>query len=293
MTTYGVVTRNEEETEWPEFDSAFYEVKDVSGRPAEPLPDAVNMVSCFGDNAAARENPDLLPVNPDGQEATRDRTYFDWSYVCPTHEEYRAGLLEIIEDCVAVNGDVRLDDVGFPRPEYCYCERCNRLFEEWVEERHDAGGPTPEETDVEDRYEWRASVITGFVAEAAARIPGRTYLTLYPDPYEGHLYERAGLDLDAISEHVDEFVVPLYDTHYGTTYWLEVIASGFADRLGELDTPFSVELYAVNVDIDDLLHAVEVAEAYGERVLFGYDASNARAALRRLDAESREGVSHG
>ena len=78
-----------------------------------------------------------------------------------------------------------------------------------------------------------------------------------------------------------------YDTHYGTTYWLEIIASAFADRL---ETPLSVELYAVNVDVDALVHATEVAAAYGEAVLFGYDASNARAALRRMDADSREGV---
>jgi hypothetical protein len=187
-----------------------------------------------------------------------------------------------------VNPDVRLDDVGFPRPEYCYCDRCNERFEAWVEDRHDRGeGPSPEETTVEDRYEWRAEVITDFVAAAADRIPGQTYLTLYPDPYEGHLYERAGLDLAALESHVDEFVVPLYDTHYGTTYWLETIASGFEDRL---DTPVSVELYAVEVDVDALIHAVEVAAEYGESVLFGYDASNARAALRRMDADARDGV---
>jgi hypothetical protein len=290
MTTYGVVTRNEEETEWPAFDTAFYEVKDVSGRPAEPLADAVNMVSCFGDNAAAEDEPELVPVNPDGQPATRDRTYFDWAYVCPTHDRYREGLLEIIEDCAAVNGDVRLDDVGFPRPEYCYCDRCNRRYEAWLERRAEEGGPDPTESTVEDRYEWRATVITSFVREAAERVPGRLYFTLYPDPYDDHLYERAGLDLEALEPLVDEFVVPLYDTHYGTTYWLEVIASGFADRL---ETPLAVELYAVNVDIDDLLHATEVAAEYGERVLFGYDASNAQAALRRRDAEERSGVSHG
>ena len=106
----------------------------------------------------------------------------------------------------------------------------------------------------------------------------------------GHLYERAGLDLDALAEYVDEFVVPLYDMAYTTTYWLETIASGFADAL---DRPFSVELYAVDVDVDNLIHAAEVAEAYGENVLFGYDASNARATLRRMKAESRDGVSHG
>lgn len=122
------------------------------------------------------------------------------------------------------------------------------------------------------------------------RIDGKTYLTLYPDPYPGHLYERAGLDLDALAELVDEFVVPLYDTAYETTYWIETIAAGFEDAV---DAPFSIELYAVNVDIENLLHAAEVAAEYGEDVFFGYEASNARAALRRLDAEDRDGVSFG
>lgn len=285
---YGVVTRNAPEVDWPEFDRGFYEVKDVTGRAAAPLPNAVNMVSCFGDNAAANENPELVPVNDDGELATRDRTYFDWAYICPTNEKYRAGLLEIIEDCAAENDDVRLDDVGFPREEYCYCERCTRRFEE---------------SDYDDRFEWRASVVTDFVAEAADRIPGRTFLTLYPDPYPGHLYRRAGLDVDALAEHVDEFVVPLYDINYGTTYWLETIAKGFNSLLEwspgdgtdpeSTGTPFSIELYAVNVDIDDLIHATEVADAYAKDVFFGYDASNAAAALRRMKADKQEGKTFG
>jgi hypothetical protein len=71
---------------------------------------------------------------------------------------------------------------------------------------------------------------------------------------------------------------------------LEVIASGFADAL---DAPFSVELYAVDVDVDDLIHAAEVADAYAENVLFGYESGNARAALRRMNADARDGVTHG
>ncbi|SEO79420.1 hypothetical protein SAMN04487948_105179 [Halogranum amylolyticum] len=281
---YGVVTRNAPEVEWSEFDRGFYEVKDVTGRAAAPLPNAVNMVSCFGDNAAANEDPELVPVDDAGELATRDRTYFDWAYICPTHEKYREGLLEIVEDCAEENGDVRLDDVGFPREEYCHCERCARLFAE---------------SDYEDRLAWRASVISDFVAEAADRIPGRTYLTLYPDPYPGHLYRRAGLDVDALSEYVDEFVVPLYDTHYGTTYWLETIAKGFQSLLGwtperpDEGTPFSLELYAVDVDIDDLVHATEVADAYAKDVFFGYDASNAAATLRRMKADERAGKTFG
>ena len=282
---YGVVTRNAEEVEMEPFDVAFYEVKDVTGRAAAPLPNAVNMVSCFGDNAAAGENPELVPVDGRGDPATRDREYFDWAYICPTHPEYREGLFEIIEDCAAENGDVRLDDVGFPREGFCRCDRCRRLFDE---------------SDHTAWPEWRAEVITRFVAEAASRIPGRTLLTLYPDPYPAHLYERSGLDIDALAAHVDEFVVPLYDTAYGTTYWLEAIARGFRSLLGgDYDvhgappqTPFSIELYAVNVDLDDLIGATEVADAYAKDVFFGYDANNAAAALRRKDADGRDGAVH-
>ena len=272
---YGVVTRNEEEIEWPEFDRAFYEVKDVTGRHTDPLADAVNMVSCFGDNATAGTDPHLVPVDDEGNKATRDQPYFDWAYICPLAEDYRNGLLSVIETCAELNEDVRLDDVGFPRAEYCHCERCEAAFAD---------------SEFDDWRAWRADVITEFVAEATDRIPGKTYFTLYPDPYPGHLYERSGLDVDALAEHVDEFVVPLYDTNYGTTYWLETIASGFQDLL---DAPFSVELYAVDVEVENLIHAAEVADEYASDVFFGYQATNARAALRRMGAEEREGESFG
>ncbi len=272
---YGVVTRNAEEVRWPEFDRGFYEVKDVTGRSAEPIEDGVNMVSCFGDNAAADADPSLRAVDDLGRPATRDRKYFDWAYICPSRRDYREGLFEIIDDCVAANEDVRLDDIGFPRAEYCRCGVCEQSFAE---------------SQFDDRFEWRAAVITEFVEQAADRIPGTVYMTLYPDPYPGHLYERSGIDLAALEAHVDEFVVPLYDMAYETTYWLETIARGFESAL---ETPFAIELYAVNIDIDNLIHASEVAEAYGSGVFFGYEASNARAALRRRRAADRDGVTHG
>lgn len=271
---YGVVTRNVEELDWTEFDLGFYEVKDVTGRQEAPISNGVNMVSCHGDSTASTED-ELVPINDEGQPATRERQYFDWGYVCPTHEEYREGLLDIISECAEANEDVRLDDVGFPRPEYCYCDRCMEKFEQ---------------SEFDDRFEWRESVITEFVADARERIPGRMYLTLYPDPYPGHLQERSGLNPDALDEYVDEFVVPIYDMAYSTTYWLEILATGFVDALL---TPFSIELYAVEVDIDNLIRAAEVADTYAKDVYFGYDASNAQAALRRRDADEREGVTHG
>jgi hypothetical protein len=268
---YGVVTRNADELDWSGFDRRFFEATDVSGRAREPQAGAVNMVSCHADNAATRERPELAPVNDDGERATREREFFDWNYVCPTHETYREGLLETIEEVAAVNEDVRLDDVGFPREEYCHCERCQAAFA-------DSG--------FDDRFDWRASVIEGFVADARERVPGRLYLTVYPDPYPGHARQRTGVDPGALDAYVDEFVVPIYDMAYSTTYWLEILARGWVD---ELVTPFSIELYAVNVDIDALVKAAEVADAYAKDVLFGYDAGNAMAALRRMDADAREG----
>jgi hypothetical protein len=270
----GVVTRNEPELSWSEFDRAFYEVKSVSGRAHEPVAAGINTLSCFADNAAVAERPDLVPVARDGARATRERPQFDWSYVCPSRTEYREGLLEMIEEAGEVSGDVRLDDVGFPRGEYCHCDVCDDAFAA---------------SDHDDRQAWRASVIEGFLAAARERVPGRLFLTLYPDPYPGHLYERSGIDVESIGSYVDEFVVPLYDTAYGTTYWLEALASGFADALPE---PFTVELYAVDVDLDALVKATDVAAAYADDVCYGYDASTARAAIRRRDADGRDGVTH-
>jgi hypothetical protein len=233
------------------------------------------MISAFGDNAAVEGNPDVASVSAEGETATRERPYFDWSYVCPTNETYRRGILGMVEDAAEAHGTVRLDDVGFARPEYCHCDRCDRLFAD---------------SDFEDRQAWRTSVIGDFVAEARRRVPGDLLLTLYPDPYPGHLRERSGIDLESLETHVDEFVIPLYDMAYTTTYWLEVIASAFADRVS---TRLSLELYAVQVDIDNLVHAMEVAEAYAETVFLGYDASNARAAIRRARADEQRGQSHG
>ena len=272
---YGVVTRNEEEVTWSAFDVGFFEMKDVTGRATTPVEDGVNMISCFGDNAAVEGDPSLAPVSASGDPATRERRYFDWDYVCPTNQTYREGIMEMISDAADACEDVRLDDVGFPRAEYCHCERCDRLFAA---------------SDHDDRGAWRRQVITDFVADARERVPGRLYLTLYPDPYPGHLEQRSGIDVDALATYVDEFVVPIYDMAYTTTYWVEALATGFRDRLSE---PFSIELYAIDIDLGNLVDATQVAGEYAERVIFGYQAGNGRAVVRRLRADEREGVSHG
>jgi hypothetical protein len=271
---YGVVTRNAEEVEWPEFDRAFYEVKSVSGRHSEPVPGSASAIACFGDTATAETEPDLVPVDDEGNHATRASRYFDWGYVCPSETPYREGLLETVADAAAATGDIRLDEVGFPRDEFCRCDRCERAFRE---------------SDHDDWTAWRAATVTEFVEAAAEGVDGRLSVTLYPDPYPGRLYERSGIDLDALADLVDEFVVPLYDTAYGTTYWLEAMAGAFDRRL---ETPLAVELYAVEPAVDALVDAAEVVTPYADSVLFGYDASNAQAALRRMRADENEGATY-
>lgn len=260
----GVVTRVPADVDDPAFDVAFYEVKDVTGRRADPLAGAVNMVSCHGDTSRSEE-PDLMTVDAAGRPATRERPYFDWGYVCPTHEGYRAALLELVAACSAVTPDVRLDDVGFARQGYCRCDRCEAAFAA---------------ADTDDRWAWRTDVVTRFLEAAVDRIDGRAYLTVYPDPYPGHLARRSGIDLATVDRLVDEVVVPLYDLAYATTYWLEVIASGFADALSA--AALGVEVYGVDIDLDDLVHAAEVADAYADALYVAYDADAARAVAGRL-----------
>jgi len=261
---YGVVTRNESELSRSVFDRTMYEVKDVTGRRAEPVAGSTSMLSCFGDNRAIEQDPSLVPVSDAEEPATRERTYFDWDYVCPSASDYCDQLLTRIKEVVAVTEDIRIDDVGFPREEYCYCDRCQEVFAE---------------NEIDDWWNWRVSVITDFVADVRELVPGRLSMTLYPDPYPGHLRKRTGIDLDALAAHVDEFVVPLYDMAYETTYWLEVIATGFEDAL---TVPFSIELYAVNVDDENLAHAAEVADEYADSVLFAYDAGTASEVIEQL-----------
>ncbi|MFB6078640.1 MAG: hypothetical protein ABEJ80_06660 [Halarchaeum sp.] len=276
---YGVVTRNAEELEWPEFDVALYEVKGVSGQHVDPVPGARNAVACFGDTATVGTDPELAPVDGDGRRATKDHPDFDWGYVCPSAESYRKGLLEVVEACVRASDDVHLDEVRFPDADFCRCERCEAAYRD---SEHD------------DWREWRAAQLTDFVADVRERVPGTLSLSVHPDPYPGHLDRRSGIDLERLAPLVDEFVVPLYDTTYETTYWLESLASGFADRLDEVgDVRLGVELYAADPAVDALADAAELADAYADDVFFGYHAGNARAVLRRWDAEAREGVEWG
>jgi hypothetical protein len=122
-------------------------------------------------------------------------------------------------------------------------------------------------------------MITDFVAAVAARVPGRLYLTLHPDPYPGHLFERAGLDLAVLDELVDAFVVPLCDRSYETTDWLEITTSGFASAL---DSPLAVQLSATHVDHSRLEAATKRVTPYAEQLILGGNSATIQTLFRTL-----------
>jgi hypothetical protein len=265
---FGVVTRYARHAEV--IAPAFWEVKDVGGAHRAPRPGTVPMVSCFGDNRVARAHPDWVQVGPDGLRADRTAPYFDWAELCPTRPEVRRQVWEWVDGALAASTPglgFRLDDVQYAREGFCQCAVCRAEAE--------ASG--------EDLEALHARVIREFVRDVRARVTGPLYFTLFPDPYPGRLERRFAVrpaDLDA---YVDVYVVPLYDLAYGTTYWLEVLASAFAERLAR---PFWVELYALGVPEERLVKAALVAGTYAAGVLLAYP--NRLETVRRVEAAFRE-----
>jgi len=252
----GVVTRFREHA--AHFSPAFWETKDVGGARRRPEPGTIPMVSCFGDNRVAKRHPDWVQLGPDGARGTRDARYFDWDTLCPSRPEVFELALGWVTDALVDAPALRLDDVTFARSGYCTCAVC----QQGAAER----GMTAEA--------WRQHVLVRFVTVVRERMGSRPlYLTLYPDPYPGHLEQQYGLAVDQLKPLVDAFVVPLYDIHYGTTYWLEVLAKGFYDRLS--GHPWWAEVYALSVPTPALAKAAQVVSAYADGVLLAYGADRA------------------
>ncbi|MDI3257999.1 MAG: hypothetical protein QJR01_09805 [Kyrpidia sp.] len=261
-TVFGVVTRYPDHVE--QFGPAFWEVKDVGGARRDPVTGAIPMVSCFADNRLAKAHPEWVQMGPGGERATRDQPYFDWDCLCPSRPEVEELALDWIRGALDQSGSesFRLDDVTFAREGYCRCEACEAG-------RRESGL---------DFEAYRIGKLTDFVRRSRALVPGTLYFTLFPDPYPGHLELRFGIDVDGLKRWVDVFVVPIYDLAYTTTYWLEVLAQGFRDRLG--GHPWYLELYGLGVDEGRLTKAAQVGAAYADGVLVAYEKDGGK--LRRV-----------
>ncbi len=249
--TLGIVSRFPDH--FAHFDVGYYEVKDVSGVWHDPVPGTIPMVSVFGDNRQAKRHPEWVQVGPNQERATRDAKFFDWDALCPSRPDVFSLGVEWVKDALAKSGQktIRLDDVTYAREGFCQCPAC-------LEESARRGLTA-------DAY--RSERLAEFVA-AVREVAERVEMTLFPDPLPGHLERRFGIDLSRLAPYVDRFVVPIYDLHYATTYWLEVLAQGFSELL---QRPFFIELYSLKVPEDAVVHAAEVASAYAEGVLLAYE----------------------
>jgi hypothetical protein len=264
---FGLVTRDRAHVGLARL--VFWETKDVGGAERAPLAGAVACVSLFADNRVARQRPEWVQVGTDGVRAERGAApYFDWAHLCPSRPEVAALALAWVERAAAGGGDVRVSDAGFARDGHCRCDRCLAAA---ASRRLDLGA-------------YRLARTAELLAAVRERVPGRLFLTLYPDPYPGHLERRFGLHPTAAAAGADAYVVPLYDLAYATTHWLETLCLGFADRLA--GRPWYAELYGLGVGEEHLARALRVAARYATGVVVAYDRDAARIARLRALVES-------
>lgn len=222
------------------------------------------MVSIFGDNRVASDHPEWVQQGPDGVPATRHARYFDWDAICPSHDAVFETGMQWVKDALAASNQsiIRLDDVTYAREGYCQCTAC-------LARTRQLGGTW------ESARAARLVEFVGLVTELTPHVE----MTLYPDPIPGHLFSRFGLDIGRLAPLVETFVVPLYDMHYATTYWLEILAQGFQEML---PGRWLVELYGLGVQEEALLHAAQVVSAYADGVVIAYD--NQLDKLKRIAA---------
>ena len=211
------------------------------------------MISCFGDNVTARKRPEWVAVSESGKAVRANRSHrFLWDHICPSVEEYKLQILDLINDALKADvTGIRLESIGFPRTEYCTCDRC-------VEKR--------EESNLK-WTEWRAKTVTDLVAEASKLVKekGKSFsVTILPDPCFGK--ERYGEDFHALAKYVDFFNVPIYDLAYSTTYWLETLALDFSKQL---EKPLYIELYASypEPEMKNILSAIVSVSNYADGVI--------------------------
>ncbi len=247
----GVLTGQPEPAEG--FDETLYYVKSCTGRTKKPAGGVYNVISCFGDNVTARKVPEWVAVSESGKAVRANRSHrFLWDHICPSVEEYRLQILDLVNDALKVDvTGVHLESIGFPRTEYCTCDRC-------VEKRKESNLSWSE---------WRAKTVTDLVAEASKLVKDHNKgfsVTILPDPCFGK--ERYGEDFRALAKHVDFFLVPIYDMAYSTTYWLETLALDFSKQL---EKPLYIELYASDPGpkIKNILSAMVSVSNYADGVI--------------------------
>jgi hypothetical protein len=260
----GLITYTPEKVEG--FDLHVYYSKRADGSVFPAAREMQNDVTCFCDAKAIRENPSIVAVSKNGSALRKNRKInVPFDFVCPTNPEYRAKLLDYIEDLgrEKIQG-VTLNLYHFPEEEFCVCPRCVALWRQsglnWTD--------------------WRAQTVTNFLKEAKRLVKGTFAVEMFPDPVLAK--ERFGIDFERIAELVDYFHVPLSSRDYLTNYWVDLLARDF---LKVLKKPVTVELSAEMLT-DEKTDALLKTVAYLSRhnlmgvLLLVHNSENARQVCR-------------
>jgi len=260
----GLVTYKPEHVEG--YDVHVYYCKWADGQ-ANPAAERMqNDVTVFVDAKAIREDPQIVQTSPHGSALRRNRRYnLPFDYVCPTHPGYQKKVYDYLDSLTKQDIEgITLNLYHFADQEFCTCPRCIELREKsglgWTE--------------------WRAKVVTDFLAEAKTHTKGTFAVEMFPDPVLAK--ERFGIDFSAIAELVDYFHVPLSSRDYFTNYWVDLIVRDF---VATLKKPVVVELSA-ELPTDEKLEALLKTVAYISRhnlmatLLLVHDSENARQVAR-------------
>ncbi len=260
----GLVTYTPEKVKG--FDLHVYCPKSADGQTRPAAEDMQNDVTCFCDAKALRENPSIVAMSKNGPALRRNRLFnMPFDYICPNNEQYRNKILEYIQNLNKENiKGITLNLYHFPEEEFCVCPRCVSLWQQsglnWTQ--------------------WRANVVTSFVADVKKIVKGEFALEMFPDPLLAK--ERFGIDFESLAKFVDYFHVPLSSRDYLTNYWVDLLTRDF---LKLLKKPIVVELSAEMLN-DEKAEALLKTMAYVSRhnlksmLLLVHDSENARQVCR-------------
>jgi len=153
----------------------------------------------------------MVAVSKNGPALRKNRKInVPFDFVFPTNPEYRAKILEYIEDLGSADiQGVTLNICHFPDEECCVCPRCVDL---WLQSGL-------------NWTDWRAQIITGFLKEAKNLVKNTFAVQMFPDQVLAK--ERFGIDFEAIAPLVEYFHVPLSSRDYFTNYWVDLLARDF------------------------------------------------------------------
>ena len=213
---------------------------------------------------------DLQPVGPDGQVLDPPH---GWRGVCPTHSGYHDARLGAFREVVSLEiTGVWLDyhhaQASWERTEplfqeSCYCERCLAAF------AAHSGLDLPQDAQTardwiraeehESWLAWRAGIYSQWVADYRAVIdevqPGVVLASFVPpygaDDYDGALYNRLAIDLEAQGAYLDALSPMLYQTrfgHAGDAQWASNSLEDLAQRVSQAG--LGLELWPI-VQISD------------------------------------------